>query len=1129
VSVTVSYGSLVSFLDTRVDREDPVPTTETTGLCLVAGGIVGDNLEEALARQGIPTAALDISTIEDTASRLLDSHHSRHTDDPASVDILDQQLCEALLVDTITTASDSGSVETVDSLLSGFDWAGRPTLRDTLWRELDRYFRMTDAGEDHAAAVDVATDLAARDPYAGSRSQQALDAFQELHTALQQRTEDLPEAAYISRSHLVSAAREALAAEWVDCYPDVEWVAVDTISVLDNPTLRFFETLAHLDDGPDLYLFGTETGAGATLYDRLNATSLDPDLTPGETDDPETPHVAGLMETVRGDPPDSLPNVEFVEAPDGRRELEYVAGAIRELTAMDVDSDESTETTCGDIVIAAKDVIPYRNRIADVFTSHEIPTHIEARQPLMQTVPYRYLRAVVDLLAAIENGTPITTQELVDPLRLGFCPPDTATASEVEWPVDGQTAAEIEARLETVATAVDEEGQPLADWIETIQTELSPTELPVMTAFIEWVDETADSAPESDEAVVDLIESVLDAHLRPLTSRGVRRPSGPGIDAPRTALTTNHDSHVVARLRAQSDRVGSYVDRAIETDLAAPGWEVAAEAVRQVCGSGSYWPQNADGNAVRIINAANAHYIEADHVFVIGLAAEEFPADRSQPNIFHETFYGTIREISAAADDGTPTAYLHAPTNQSQFEGDIDEYRAAVDAATESVWLCRQFRTKEGETVPWSGFVDAYTSGADEEIHRIAMDEWLPTADRESDWETTIRTATPRDRLRLLSATFPDGINGPAGRSTGSLTDRDAIVDLLSRVDGDAYSREIEPRRRRYLGDDIQSITVSPDEPLFSADSETATPKQSLAEITGPPIRPHELDLYTNCQLKFYFYQYVNTGGIDRDRVADRATRLGKQYPDPAFTDGLRRLISSTGRLADRQAALSRYDSLGAFRDQLASWIETDPALDSSLMQPMLGEYQAVQQELNADINREWRWEPATTVQIDGHAVRVPGHRVDVLPESGFLIPVWYTGAEGTAKQLVSQSLPSQSAVTERDHRLLGGAEMADTFGGTLVYDPTSAAASAPRGLLIGGDLNPIPAAIPDTSNLTRISRSEWDEWRDSAAGSLEPMTAVDEPITYDVSDSFVDNGGCVGCGYRDLCQVPASRQRGGK
>ena len=1118
MSVTVSYGSLLSFLDARVDREAD-PTDPSRGLCLVAGGIVGDNLDTALARREVPTVAIDISTIEATARTLLDSHHRRQSDAPERVEIIDQPLGEALVVDAITSAPDSAELDAVADLLSGFDWTGRPTLRDTLWHELDRYFRLTDAGSDHAAAVGVADDLAGSDPYAGGRSRQALTAFQELHTAIQQRTDALPESTYLSRSHLVAAAREVLATEWTACYPDVEWVAVDTISVLDNPTLRLFETLATLDEGPELYVFGTEAGAGPTLYDRLASTSLDPELLAGDTAD--NPHTTGLMATVAGEPPESLPDVAFVEAPDGRRELDHVAGRIRELTGLSDGRDES-QTTPGEIVVAAKDVIPYRSRIADVFTSHGLPTHIEARRPLMETVPYRYLRAVFDLLAAVDEGEPVTAQDLVDPLRLGFRPPgatdgwpDTAGA----WLVDGEAVAETERQLGSTGDS-GEDGQPFANW----RAAIAPGESPALATFVDWIEAIATDPPASGAEVVGLIESLLDAHAASLAGREVRQPTGPGIDARRTALGTEHDSRVVDRLRGEADRVGSYVDRAVETDLGTPGWGLAAEGVRNVCGGASYWPRDVDGNAVRIVNAANAHYLDADYVFVVGLAAEEFPAERSPPSFFHEGFYNSVREAAAAADGG-PAAYLHAPTDASQFAGDADEFRAAVGAASEGVRCCRQYRSTEGEPVAWSGFVDAYTAGADAEIHRIGTDEWLPASG--DDPTATSRTPTPRDRLRLLAATFPDGIEAgaaAAGRSTAGLTDPEAIAELLSRADGEAYERAIEPRRQRYRGTDLWSTTVDPAEP--------AVGDRSPADLVGPPIRLHELDLYANCQLKYYFDQYMSGGGTERDRPVDLPTPISGRYPGPEFTAGLRRLLTSTDRLADRQTALGQYDSIGAFRDQMAAWIERD-GLDRSLMQPLLGEYRAVKQELAAGVDREWRWEPASTVKIGGHAVRVPGHRVDVLPDSGLSIPVWYTGSEGAARDLVDRSLASSSSVTARDHRLLAAAETVDTFAGCLVCDPTSTAPTAPRGIVVGDDLNPLPDAVAEASNLTRIGRTDWDDrheqWLDEATTALGSVTAVDEPITYTVSEPFVDDGGCAGCDYRGLCGIPAAHQRGGR
>ena len=129
MSVTVSYGSLLSFLDARVDREAD-PTDPSRGVCLVAGGIVGDNLDTALARREVPTVAIDISTIEITARTLLDSHHRRQSDAPERVEIIDQPLGEALVVDAITSAPDSAELDAVADLLSGLtDASGHAVAR----------------------------------------------------------------------------------------------------------------------------------------------------------------------------------------------------------------------------------------------------------------------------------------------------------------------------------------------------------------------------------------------------------------------------------------------------------------------------------------------------------------------------------------------------------------------------------------------------------------------------------------------------------------------------------------------------------------------------------------------------------------------------------------------------------------------------------------------------------------------------------------------------------------------------------------------------------------------------------------------------------------------------------------
>jgi len=1119
VSLTVSYGSLVSFLSDRVDR-DRRPTAEPTGLCLVAGGIVGSNLDETLRRHGIPPDKLAITTIESAARRLVESHHRRTASAEASVDVCDPQLAQQLLLETITTSETAGS-EAVEALLADFDWAGRPTLTERLWRELDRYFRMTDAGRDVEAARAVARELAADNPYAAHRSLRALDAFETLHARLEDQTEPLGETVYLSRSHLVSAARRQLAVEWTECFPAVEWVTLDTVAVLDNPTLRFFETLAGLEEGPDVYVFGSEHGAGPRLYDRLASTGHAVKQTTGETAAPS--HVTALLETVDGTPPDSIPNTTFVEAPDARRELAAVASRIRELTGM---ADAEATTTCGEIVIAAKDAIPYRNRIEAVFGAHGIPVHVQARRPLMQTVPYRYLTAVCGLLAAAETDKPVTPQALVDPLRLGFVPPESAQQSS-EWPLAGQRVADIEAWLKRLApSTISEDGQPITAWAETVRAASTAAEWPAIHALIEWVESTESTPPDSKTTVVDRIVDLLDAYSAPLAGDGVRRTQGPGIDDTRGALTRTHDSRIVDRLRREADHLGGYIEGAVATDIASYCWQDLTEALRAVCGGASYWPRLVDGNAVRVVNAANAHYLDVEYVFVVGLGAEEFPATRSPPTLFHEAFYTAVAADSAA--ESSARNYLHAPTADSQFETDVEEFRAAISAADTGVRLCRQYTDGAGERIAWSGFVDAYTATAGDDIQRITVDEWVSTPHDTP--QELVRTATPRERLGLLCGTFPDGLSTmlQTRQSTAGLVDREAISTLLSAADGMAYNQEIEPRRRRYSGVDLSSITVQPDEPIYDGTSSS----QLLAAATKAPTRTHELDLYATCQLKYYWYQYLG-GYQHRDAIPADDDRqlphlLGERYPDSELDVGLRRLITSPERLADRQSAFDAFDSLGAFRDQLTTWIDCDPALSERLMQPMLGEYQAVQYELEADIDREWRWEPSTVVYVGGHELSVPGHRVDTLGTHGLSVPVWYTRQPGAAVRLVDRSLAATTPVTERDHRLLAGSLAVEPFGGTLVYDPTSSAASAPAGVVVG-DLNPIPDAVAEATNLRQLSRSAWTDrrtaWVDSSTAALGEMSEVDTPTTYRSSESFVSEGGCDGCVYRGLCGVPASHR----
>ncbi|NHN60452.1 MULTISPECIES: hypothetical protein [Halorussus] len=1171
MTVNVSYGSLISFFEQQSsDTNSDTPTTETNGLCLLAGEIVGRNLRNALARRGIKAGrTTNITTIEDTAVRLLEEHHRNESADWPQVRQLDGKIYEQFVLDAITEAADDDGLDVVESFLGRINWEDRDDLLETLVDELDRYYRCTDAGDNHEEVTQIASNLG--DEYAKQRSSRALSAFDQLHNYLQNRTEPLPDTEYLSRSHLVKAARERMAENWSSAYPDVEWVAVATINVLDNPTLRFFEELASIDAGPEVYFFFNEDGSGEDLKDRLDSTSVDVSETDQFDRVPQSP-VSELMDTAAGLPPSHIDDVEFVEAPDTRRELEHIARRIREITGQgvsDADSlvEDASETELGDIIIAAKDVIPYRSTISDVFTTHSIPFHVEGRRPMMQTTAYRYLQSVFELLNSAHHDEPVDYWELIDPLRLGFCPPEDY--SEM-WPVSDDVFLEFEQRLHEVQReagrpmGVEAGAMTLEDWRAEIEALYVRSDAEQLFDLIDWIDDTSSGSPESGDAIATLTRDLLQVHLFHLTSGGVRTASGPGVDPSRTAINIKHDSHVARRLLDNAERLQSYFDYCVETGLGDPGWELALQSFTDVFGGESFWERNADGNAVRVINAANAFFAEADHVFVIGLASEEFPSERSPPSFLHDELYQETWQVAQEADHSeSPRPYLYFPSPEDHFQQDLDEYKAAVETSSDQVWLLRQFRDAEGDAVPWSSFVDAFTSrDTFDDIHHIQLSDWLPSGNRYGSWQTATLNATTRDRLRMSLYHLPDGLNADTYTprlSPHPLDSERGLVELLARVDGRAFENELEPRRSRYLGDDIGQIEVNPESSVFNR-------YLNLEEIVGGPVRLHELDLYAKCSLKYYFYQYLFAAGgstIERDEIpgdmdpysteeyGQVPTILRAHYAKREHREGMRHLIESPDRLADRQGALRGYSSVRDLRDDLREWIAADD-ITSSVIQPVLSEYLAVSQEDDAGIERSWEWVDEGTVAFDDTDVVIPGHRVDTFPERDSYLPVWYTGQPSTAKIATKRcwhgsgvSSPDDREICRNcgaseycdydakfilDHRLKTARFATSDFEGVMFQEPYRTAPSSRQGVVVGLD-NTIPEEIPHEANLEQVSEGDWDDWDNywetAISTNTNHMTGTDSAIEYSVSDRFVAEGGCEGCAFRDLCQVPFQQERG--
>lgn len=1101
--------------------------TPPEGVCVLRSEATGENLQRSLARDGVPVEeTASFTTIEGVARDLLAEHHGRQPS------IVDNRLLNRVLEEIITDARDADSGGPIADLADGLSL--EEDLVEAIQLELEDYFICTDSGRSHRAAYELLDSVP--DTFASHRARKTLDAFEQIHEELQRRLSDFPDHFYLNRSHLVTAAREQIE-HWSSVYPTAEWLAMGSINVLDNPTIRLFAQLDDVADGPDLHFF-FEAGSERRLRDRLEqagvAVSVDQMprsmATDGATQLFETATGSRISTTVDED-------VTLVETPDRRRDVTQTAESIRELVADGVPPE--------DVLVIAEDLDEYRSIITDVFHTHEVPFSIETRTPMAHTVAYRFCKSALELIAPAEE--PPSYTDLIDPLRLGFCLPDADAASE--WPLDDEQFLRVE---QTLSRIERERGRiRLEDWTDVVARRSSSDAADgwrQVEQFLDWVREKRESPPTSGEQLERLLDGLLDEHLHRTASDPVRSSPGPGVETARNDTDTTHQTYSASELRSRIDRVASFFDMSTRLLDENPDWELANRSLGDVVGSRDVGYPRADAEAIRFIEAENAYYRTAEHVFLIGVSAGEFPAERENKTFLHDEFRETIERTATSAPPESERAHLYLPTREIQYEQGLNRYETALSTVTGSLQISMHYLNSENDPVSWSPFVDLLPHDATEDSHveRITLSEWLPGKRGDERWFDVWRRVPERDRIRAYTFYTTSTDTGSVPR-----LNRADVQDLAIQITGPALETDIRPRRERYLTPPTE-IGVDEGEPGF-----TAGP--SLPEIVGEPFRPHEIDVFAQCQLKYYFYQYyfANDGAEVRREVSPDPSAFGtdrrfeslpavlrRHSTARGFRDRLRRVIES--ELPDRATLHQQFDS----HADLVSWArsndlagETD--IERGLIQNLIYERRLVTAEHDAGIGgeRTWSWVEDETIDVRGHEVLLPGHRED--RRDDVRVPVFYTGEHGAARQAVkdcwdgnsrpdrceeiceqcenedSCSYPSKHVMDHRIHVSTAGRTTTDGF---VFHDRGRSAPSARRGTLAGDARSLRLSDIPIQESVRQFPATAWETktpiWQSELLHHLSEMKPTGS-ASYSVEDSFVADGGCEGCAYRELCQVP--------
>ncbi|WP_331232216.1 PD-(D/E)XK nuclease family protein [Natronorarus salvus] len=1138
MGVFVEQGSLESFLIDRWNKSSPHELGDTAnGLCLLEGRIARQNLIRTLVSDSVPPEqAATYSSIEDLAKVLVRERYGQAS-------ILNRHIHVRLLGEVIESARDGHCSDELHSFAK-IERLTEDTYLEELFAELNEYYRCTDAGEDFDDILQIATGLS--DGFARHRSERTLKAFDAIHDDLLDRTASLPDGVFLSRSHLVREARHVFSDVWSSAFAHIEWVAVATVNILDNPTLRFFATIAELEGLPDIHFF-FEEGTRATLFDRLANVGLEPvPRSSGSKWDSDTSAAGNAMLEVatggfHGDhPPES---VELIEAPDRRREIERLVSEVRELLAGDVSPQE--------MLVVARNVDQYRPIIEDVFTNNEIPYHVETRRPMAYLPSYRFVKATVDLIeAAVTDRLDVSHTEVTDPLRLGYCHPDHAIDNEGQWPMSDSRFLRIEQQLH--AAEQDEGPRSIEDWLSFATGEQSNgDEWSQLAVFLEWVLEQKETPPVRGAELREFLQDLLWPHLWCIANDPIQSPSGPAVDPTRTDINSEHQTSHVERVRDRGETLEIYYDHILELfDTLNPSWNVVGQALGDVIGSEPFWSTNRDGNAVTISDAGLIDFRKAEHLFIVGLSTEEFPIELSTPTFTHKKLHEATARATRAEESDVP--YLYYESKLDQYEQDLDSYAAALSTCTGELTLTQFYLDSENDPVAWSPFVDFLDPDPieDEYVTRIRLDEWLPTPRDGESWPDTWKRASKRDLLRSYVFHAAD-----VEHTAGPRIEQAEFHHLAFRTSVDPLEQFVGPRIDRYI-EPIYSIFVDPDEPAFDG-------ALSLEDIVGGPMRSHEIDLFAQCELKFYYYQLMfNFDGdqIERDRIPEQycevpTSRFGElpavihsQQADESFSTGMKRVISDL--LPDRQHDLDSFASRGELRD----WFQDlEPKLPRELLPSLYAEWEEVQRELDHSIDRGWNWEDdPDPVPISGTEVVLPPHRIDTLSDGS--LPVFSVRERHYAERALKQcwtggNRPSRdeqcddlcqsceryddcSYTTKHilDHRLHTAAIQSNETSGFLLYEQGQTRPDARQGHLVVDDSVPYGDSESVEPSLRRITTDEYNDtvsrWRSDIehhVRRLRPSPGVE----FRTEPAFVtDLNGCENCVYRELCRVPLQEDR---
>lgn len=485
---------------------------------------------------------------------------------------------------------------------------------------------------------------------------------------------------------------------------------------------------------------------------------------------------------------------KLAEIPDLRRESEHIVLEIIKLLTEDSLKEE-------DILVSSRDIGVYEPYFESILSEYGLVGHFQTRKNLSLTPAFRLVSSTLNLLSAIEQNRIIKPNEITDPLRLGF------TTRYNEKPLRDSTFLWLESVIFSRGT---NRNYRWDDWKDVLLG-IGSREI---SNFLDWIEKN-----KTNPSIGQLEALLIRFEIGCADWKSSYRASY-GYSTAKKSINEEHITSQANRILSSLPKIEEYARlnsrlRGFEQI----NWLDLFRAFLGIVSPITYGATNRDLHSIKFLDAGNTHFVQSKYRFIVGLCSGIFPRNPPSGLLLLEDYRKKINERYSKL-------YLRA--SDTDFENEYDFFEAAIGNGQSKLIFSMPYLDDRGHKEEWSVFVN---TNSNKIYHLNASEIILPNSNLispKSNW----RKGSISVRGNLLPSKEYEKHVYPKWEDIIKKEILPKIESFENNVLNNGLAMQIEESKEKYLSN-------------------------LLADIKNNPIPAHEIDLFGECPLVYYYYRFL--------------------------------------------------------------------------------------------------------------------------------------------------------------------------------------------------------------------------------------------------------------------------------